>query len=546
MFGLIRSSSCVGLVCHLMILGPTVVKPLLSSRVLFQTQSQMEGDRSDGGAENVDWGDFATNSTTTTSPHDVFKEVFGTIATAGGGRQEEGPFDDLTSVRMAEMTVQPLDGYQVWKLMPWAGPPVQLEEGCGRRTVSFVMEDASEERVCVWDPKSDDDEFMTLAQLYKRAGGNVAGDYVLANANDSFVAWHTLVSSLLEPQCSLVVCSRLRYVQRRFVILNDNVATAYRTMNHGNLDKSLGEAWTLYLDGATQCSMPDELYNVALCGEVTRLIGPRFLHCSLLESGDAAGGIAMNRNPSLPGIALLHNILLIYVTDLSPFLHTVAKMTSLSDLNDKERSSLIYLEQRPMLSRTLLDVLCVPDAAMLRKRLDPVNFSLWCLYGMVANHASFVPNAVSLVLQDRSAVCTLHVRPEVAETAFVANETYCSAQGTEVPLVVNILWLMKEEMMRPVPVSVQERFLSLDVESIILDVLESSSQCNDRLCEVFTMDELQLASSHFLPILIRSGVGSSWLNKLHLLQVLFRQNASITHWEVLEALLPRCVCVCHC
>jgi hypothetical protein len=90
--------------------------------------------------------------------------------------------------------------------------------------------------------------------------------------------------------------------------------------------------------------------------------------------------------------------------------------------------------------------------------------------------------------------------------------------------VCNVLLMLEEELARPVHAQVRAWWQSADVEATVLQLLEKCSMFNDQLCELFTPAEMQPASgSSFVPLLVRTGVGTNLLNKATLIQSLLRR-----------------------
>ncbi len=314
------------------------------------------------------------------------------------------------------------------------------------------------------------------ASLHARWSPSLDDDAVLVDAlSDAFVPLHTPVDSLA-PGTTLRAELRVCYLQRRIPVLNEAVARARRSGDTEQLDKTLVDAWGLYLDSATKFgSSGDELRTVALVCETTRREGPRFVHSAMAADGGVAAGVAVLSHPTFPGMAMMAHLLHVLLSFDTPSLHQFAKLCP----DGGSAPRLVYLEQQPLLSRSLLDVLLVPDAMAMRRRIDVAHYSFLFIVSILCGFASVCPEHVHVFVSDLdTGSCALGLSPRALESAFCPFES--KSVGTEeVPLMCNVVFALSDELDQPVAEVARAHVRQLDAERLVLALLDTASVAND-------------------------------------------------------------------
>ena len=421
-------------------------------------------------------------------------------------------------------------------------PP--LEDGMRALTIVTGMQ----ARRVVWR----DEEDLTAADLCERAGVSVT-EVVLVTAGDQFVPMSQHASALPGgPLPALTAEPRLRYVLRRMPQLLENVAAAERARDRGAqmpLSRALLEAWRVVLDAGTAPSeRPDT--PVALVSETTRLDGVRYVPGALLEAGDLRG-VAVFRKLVMLGVCRLAMLIQVSAIELvvpfwfhklwrqvlfsesSPHLMQVGKLVA----GDTVQS--VLLHQKPVFYRSLHEVLVEPDACRIRERIDAQQLSGVMVASLLCDMASCRPSSVAVYLLDGGESFGVEIGPEALDTALQPYATATDRRGEEQACVCNVLLMLEEELGRPVHPAVRAWWQAADVEALVLQLLDKCSVFNDQLCELFTPAEMQPASgTTFVPLLVRTGVGTNLLNKAVLIQALLRREGPVTHADLFRAVLP--------
>ncbi len=377
-----------------------------------------------------------------------------------------------------------------------------------------------------------EEEDLTAADVCERAGLSVT-DAVLVTGADVFVPMCQHASTLAAVG-TLTAEPRLRFLLRRMPQLLENVAAAERREGRtwqAAVARATLEAWRVVLDSGTA---PNERRDtpVALVSETTRMDGVRYVPGALLASGDLRG-VAVFRKLIVLGVCKLAMLVQTLFSECSPHLIQIGKLVS----GDVVQS--VLLHQKPVFYRSLHEVLVEPDAAQIRARIDAQQLSATLVSSLLCDMASCRPSSVTVFLLDGGDSFGVEIGPEALDTALQPYATSTDRRGEEQASVCNVLWMLEEEMGRAVHPLVRSFWLSLDPENAVLRLLEKCSVFNDQLWELFKPEEMQTASgTSFVPLLVRTGVGTNLLNKAVLIQSILRRNEATTHTDLFRALLP--------